>query len=352
MKMIQYKILFLYTELAGYTVNCLNEAIRTNKNIEIHVIRWTLNKEAPFEFKFSKRLKVKEKNKINLLNYYNDIKPTHVICSGWSDKEYIHLIKTIKDKSKKILMFDNYWEGTIKQYIGRIILPFTITKHFDYCWLPGEIQEKYAKKIGFKEEQIFLGFYATDLSPFTKAFSQNLSEKRRKFPKKFLYVGRYLKLKGILDLYQAFILFSKNNLEWELHCVGNGNLFESRIKHPKIFHHGFIQPEDLPKITKCTGVFIMPSHYDHWGMAVQEFAAAGYPLICSDRVGANCSFLKENRNGYIFKAKNVNSLLNAMNKIANLHDDKLFEFSLKSNELSKLYNTDTWNKTLNIIIHK
>ena len=33
----------------------------------------------------------------------------------------------------------------------------------------------------------------------------------------------------------------------------------------------------------------MPSHYDHWGVAVQEFSSAGFPLILSD-CGAGCAF--------------------------------------------------------------
>ncbi len=345
------KILILYSELAGYTVNCLNHYVQNNPENEIHVIRWALNKEAPFIFSFEDRVIVNEKDEVNIEAYIQKVQPDLIICSGWFDKEYIKAVKQFKN-IKSVLMFDNYWENTFRQKIGKFIIPLRIKPLFDYCWLPGEVQKEYALMLGFKEKQIFLGFYATDLSNFNKAYLDNLSTKEESYPKRFLYVGRYLTLKGIEDLWSAFKQFAEKNKDWELHCVGTGDLFDVKIEHERIVHHGFIQPEQLPEVVKNSGVLIMPSHYDHWGMAVQEFAAAGLPLICSNTVGANCAFLQEGKNGYIFEAKNVNSLESALHKIAELSSQKLLEFGKISNHLSTIYNTSTWSQTLNEILNQ
>ncbi|MEA3451830.1 MAG: glycosyl transferase family 1, partial [Bacteroidota bacterium] len=69
------KILFLYSELAGYTVNCVNHYIESNPGNEIHIIRWPLNKEAPFKFLFKKNVFLKEKTEVNILDYVSKIKP-------------------------------------------------------------------------------------------------------------------------------------------------------------------------------------------------------------------------------------------------------------------------------------
>ena len=45
---MEKRILFLYTEIAGYTVACLNELRKSE--VEIFLIRWSVNKEAPFYF--------------------------------------------------------------------------------------------------------------------------------------------------------------------------------------------------------------------------------------------------------------------------------------------------------------
>jgi glycosyltransferase involved in cell wall biosynthesis len=334
-------VLILYTELSQYTVECLNALTKVNQNLKVHVVKWPINNEAPFVFEFDERIIVVEKSEIDLNNYANKISPKVILCSGWVDKDYIKLIKSFKTNVIKVLAFDNYWENSVKQNIGRIFLKKIISKHFNYCWVPGQLHITYANKIGFKTDQVITGFYARDLDSFNRKFKSSIDLKKN-FPKKFLYVGRYLKLKGVLDLWNSFIEFSKNNKDWELHCVGTGDLFDKRVIHEKIIHHGFLQKDELLNLTEITGVFIMPSHYDHWGMAVQEFAASGFPLICSDKVGAASSFLKENENGVLFVSKNQKSLLNAMRKISNLSDEDLSKFGRNSNILAKKYDINNW----------
>ena len=45
-------ILILYTELAGYTINCLSNFVLKYPEYNVHVVRWPVNKEAPFQFDF------------------------------------------------------------------------------------------------------------------------------------------------------------------------------------------------------------------------------------------------------------------------------------------------------------
>jgi glycosyltransferase involved in cell wall biosynthesis len=343
-------ILFLYSKLAGYTVECLNTYAKENNDNNIFVIKYPVHAEAPFEFEFEKNIIVVDKSTIDLDDYIKSINPNLIISSGWFNKEYLKIIADYKKEAKTILMFDNYWEGTLRQKVGQYLLKLKVVPLFDYCWIPGEIHKEYAYRMGFTEEQIFLGFYATNLDRFLRV--HNLSKKREHYPKKFVYVGRYLTLKGIEDLWEAFIQFSKKNDEWELHCIGMGELYDKRVKHPKIIHHGFVQQKDLPKMLSRFGVFILPSHYDHWGMAVQEAAATGLPLICSDTVGAVSSFLKDNVNGFIFKSKDINDLEEKMNKIASMNNLELIKFSEKSYMMSQLYTEKTWSRTLQQIVIK
>ena len=102
--------------------------------------------------------------------------------------------------------------------------------------------------------------------------------------------------------------------------------------HPQIFHHGFLQQSELESFMKIKGVFIMPSHYDHWGVAVQEFSAAGFPLILSDKVGANCSFLRNGENGFIIPDEKIETYCFFIKEIMS----KNFEFTNDVN-----YNANT-----------
>ena len=333
--------LILYTELAQYTAECLNTLVERNKNLKVYVIKWPINNEAPFNFNFNDRIIVKDKKDIDLKKYSKIINPKIIICSGWIDKEYIDFIKSLKINVIKILAFDNYWENSLKQNFGKFFIKKLVSKYFDFCWVPGKLHVSYANKIGFKKSQIVTGFYARNLHSFNNTYLARKGLKSN-FPKKFLYVGRYLKLKGVVDLWSSFQEFSKHNSDWELHCAGTGDLYENRMIHDKIFHHGFLQQEQLLDLVNKMDVFIMPSHYDHWGMAVQEFACSGLPLICSDKVGSASDFLKENQNGFFFKSKNQKSLLKAMKNIANLSDEDLSKFGQNSNILAKKYDVNTW----------
>ena len=59
------RILILYTELSIYTVNCLNYYSQNNTDVEIHIIHWSINQEAPFVFNLDKRVFHHEKVNLN-----------------------------------------------------------------------------------------------------------------------------------------------------------------------------------------------------------------------------------------------------------------------------------------------
>ena len=109
------------------------------------------------------------------------------------------------------------------------------------------------------------------------------------------------------ELWQAFVeLQTEQPNEWELWCLGIGDI--KPIEHPKIKHFGFVQPKDLATYTSQTGVFVLPSRFEPWGVVVHEFAASGFPLLLSNQVGAKEQFLQETKNGFEFKSENVSGL--------------------------------------------
>ncbi|OFY84484.1 MAG: hypothetical protein A3F72_13835 [Bacteroidetes bacterium RIFCSPLOWO2_12_FULL_35_15] len=340
------KIVFLYTEIADYFLAGCKALIE--KNAEVHIIRYPVNKEAPFQFDIPEKIKIYERNnydKKTLLSLVESINPQIIVCSGWVDKSYLTICKVFKKKAITVLTLDNHWRGDIKQRIASFISPFYLLKRFSNCWVPGSLQFEYALKLGFNKKSILSGFYSCDFDMFYKQYLANKDEKQKYFPKRFIFVGRYYEFKGIKDLWQAFIeLQTKEPTEWELWCLGTGDI--EPIKHDKIKHFGFVQPKDLPEFIKETGVFVLPSHFEPWGVVVHEFAAAGFPIICSDEVGARGIFVEENVNGYIYKAGDVGELKKQLKKMMSLGDQKLIEMGKKSIEKAKQITPDSWADTL------
>jgi glycosyltransferase involved in cell wall biosynthesis len=345
------KIVFLYTEIASYFLACV-EKLALRPDIEISVVRWPVNKEAPFEFKFSGNVNFIERNKFTdkqLFDTVNNINPSVIVCSGWMDKGYLRICKKFKNRAKTILTIDNQWVGTIKQFIACVASPFYLKSRFSYCWVPGELQKKYALKLGFKNEHILTGFYSCDFDFFYSQYLRNKSEKLKQFPKKFIYVGRYVENKGIENLWRAFIeLHTELPNDWELWCLGTGKI--EPIEHPKIKHFGFVQPSSLDSYLKNTGVFVLPSFFEPWGVVVHEFASAGFPVICSNEVGARTAFVENDFNGYLYDFKNVNALKDALKQMVLSDDSLLNKMAERSVFKSTCITPETWVKQITSLI--
>lgn len=318
--------------------------------VEAHVIRYPVNPVAPF------RIDVKNphihlyerKNFTNeqLIELTGKIQPDFIFCNGWSDKGYTGICKYYKGRIPGLVSFDNPWRNTAKQNLARLAGPLFLKRIFDQCWVPGNAQKVYARKIGFKDHQIREGLYSADLELFHQYYNEFKDAKQSDFPKKFLFVGRYTKLKGVKELWDAFIsLHEKMPNEWELWCLGKGDFDSVFPVHDKIKNFGFVQPSDLKNYVKQTGVFILPSQYEHWGVVVHEFAAAGFPLMCSDTTSAAHAFLQEGKNGFLHKPYKVESIYNTLAKFVKASNEDLNRMAEHSVMLSRTITPDTWAAT-------
>lgn len=347
------KIVFLYTELASYFLSCLDELL-LDDNLEVHLVRWPLNSEAPFDFKFNPLLNVYDRKsfkKGELENLIDNIQPDLIYSSGWVDKTYKRICKKYKNLIPVIVGMDNQWEGTFKQKLAAFLSPILIRRYFNKAWVAGNKQKYFALRLGFKETDILTGFYSADVNFFNKYYRDFKEEKSNAFPKKFIYVGRYLSFKGINEMWKAFIeMQNENPSEWELWCLGTGADYEKRIEHEKIKHFGFVQPEEIPNFIRQSGVFILPSTFEPWGVVIHEFAASGFPIITTDRVGAAHNFVVNNKNGFIVPAGNKEEIKKAMLFFTKLSNDELNKMSEESHQLGQSITPKIWkNKLLELL---
>ncbi len=341
-------ILFLYTEIAPYFLACCN-TLAKKYGVKVHIIRYPVNDEAPFLFTETGMDVIlynrKNYNAQQLVDLVKSLSPSVIICSGWIEGEYLKICKLFFGKIPTVLTMDTHWRGDLKQHIATLLGPFYLLKRFSNVWVPGNIQKKYALKLGFKEWQIARGFYSADTNYFSSLYELITDEKKKYFPKRFIYVGRYYEFKGITNLWNAFIeLQNENPNEWELWCLGTGTV--APVVHPKIKHYGFIQPEYLLDYAKNTGVFVMPSLYEPWGVVLHEFAIMGFPVIVSGRVGAAEVFVKDGENGFLVEIENISSLKEKLKSIMQLSPKKLTLMGEESRKLAFQITPDKWADTV------
>ncbi len=341
------KVLILYTELADYFLACLKEL--ENKIDEIHIIHWPVRDEAPFIFKVPDKVILHNKtlDYKQILNLSKIINPSLILCSGWVDSNYLKIVKYYNQKIPTVLLFDNQWKASLKQILGVLLSSFFLKNKFSNVWVTGSSSKYFAQRLGFSDDKILTGLYSADTTKFSKFRQKYLESKKNKFPKVFLYVGRYVKHKGIFELWKAFIeLQNEDPTEWELWCLGTGEEFDNRILHPKIKHFGFIQPSEMNKYLSQSGVYILPSIYEPWGVSVHEMAAAGFPMLLSQNVGSSEEFLEENINGYHFSSGNKREIKEKLKKIINLKESDLLTMGNSSFNLSLKNSPKIWAEKL------
>lgn len=346
------KFLVLYEELASYFLTCLDHLAKTT-DCKIVLYMKQVNSVAPFDFSSThKNITIIEREKISELEFLNSIKafdPDFTYVSGWMHKPYLNAIKQLRLKNV-VIGFDNQYTGSLKQTLGAIYFKLTLRSYFKGAFVPGQKQRTFAKKLGFSDNEIALNVYCCDHELYTSYYERSKTEKQKHFPKRLIFVGRYVHEKGVDTLWESFMeIQNEEPNEWELWCLGKGSI--EPISHPKIKHLGFMQPKDLLPTIQQTGVFVLPSTFEPWGVALHEFAAAGFPIISTPKVGATEVFVNEGKNGLLVEPNNKTSLKNALKKILSLTDKDLLKMGEESVHLGKKITPEIWKQSLLKLVH-
>lgn len=106
-----------------------------------------------------------------------------------------------------------------------------------------------------------------------------------------IFVGRFHPQKGIFDLINIWAGVCKYNVEAKLALVGDGpkfyiNKVKSLINEKNMSNNiellGFLNGQSKYEIMKSSKIFVFPSTYESWGIAVAEAMACGLPVIAYD----------------------------------------------------------------------
>lgn len=122
-----------------------------------------------------------------------------------------------------------------------------------------------------------------------------------------LFVGRITKVKDIDYLLNA--VMKKNYQNVEVVLIGGGPETELYTKKysgiDNIHFLGVKTGEELLKIYASSDLYVLPSASETLGKTVLESLASGVPVFVSDKGGPK-EYVKDNINGFIFKAKDEN----------------------------------------------
>lgn len=345
-------ILVQYTELAPYTLACLNALVEAS-GAEVHLVRWPVNKEAPFRLAFHPRITVHERAALTpeqLVALAERIRPALAITSGWIDAGYLRAAARVKGSGgRSMMILDTAWRGHWRQWLNLARARLLLHRSFSHAWVTGGPQAAYARRLGFAQERIRTGFYTADAALFLPLGERLLKARAAAWPHRLLCVARYIPTKGQQLLCDAFadLCDAGEAGDWELWLAGTGELLE-QVKaspsggHARITHLGFKQPDEMEGIVERSGAFVLPSTYEPWGVVVHEHACAGLPLVLSSAVGAAERFLDEGGNGFRFTAGDKASLMSALRGLMRSSDEALRAMGRRSHALGSAWSPEAW----------
>lgn len=341
------RLAILYSRLSGYLASCL-KAVTERHGVELLVIRTPPVPDAPFDdrhFSWITHLHDRTAHDTDSMRLLlDDFAPDGVYMSGWSDKGYLRVAREQRRTGVPVVAgSDNQWKGTLRQQVGRLIAPYYLHPAIDALWVAGERQRQFAARLGYFGRHCWDGIYACDWDAFGSA---HIPDKQLKNPA-FLFVGRYVSVKGLQTLVEAYARYREHvDQPWMLRCAGTGPLEDLLDGQAGVVNAGFIQPDSLPDLMAHAGAFVLPSHHEPWGVVAQEAAAAGLPLICSEACGAAVHLLRDFYNGFLVATGDVDELTQAMVRMTLLTPGERSKMGQRSHELSRQYMPARWADTL------
>lgn len=346
------KVLFLYTEAAPYVIACL-EKLAVLHQVKVHLVRWPVNNEAPFDLDRT-AIHVRERDRAiwDLADFVRHLRPDAIFTSGWVDKGYLKICREHRHRGIPVVMCsDTAWRGDLRQRVAALLGRPMVRGSFTHAWVTGEAQAGYARRLGFDADRIRKGFYSADTDRFLPIGERYLQRNSPR-PRRFLCVARYISTKGHQYLCDAFAELCDAGVagDRELWIAGTGELYDQvrqskSGQHPRITHLGFKQPAEMEALLDQADVFILPSTYEPWGVVVHEHACAAMPLLLSDAVGAAERFLRAGVNGFLFKSGSKDDLKIAMRRMIVLNDAELLAMGRKSHALAREWDLEKWAAT-------
>ena len=343
-------IIFLYAELTPYFIGCLDYFTEKNPSYKVHVI---------FKDVFT-NIKLKESPGIrfisdevfnsreNLFKCCFDLKPCLLFVSGRMYSNYLYVAKMMKNITIRVTVQDTIYTNSLKQILTRKFSYILYMQYYDKFWGIGKLQKKFANDIGFRDQDIFNGFYVADNKFFkkSKVFAYEGKDLN------ILFIGRLVKEKNILRLINVINKINyEENSNHKISIIGHGPLI-NKIREYKIVNYlGLKTQNEIIEIALKCDVFCLPSIYEPWGVVTHEMTALGMPIIASKLCGSSHDLVNEGYNGFTFNPYDKSSIKGAFEKFISLSKSEKRNLSLNSIEISKKITHDNWNQTIISILN-
>lgn len=308
------------------------QTVINNYQVKVHAFSFKENTKIPDNVENLVTYRLKDFSRAAFLNKIIEINPCLMVVAGWAVPDFVWAAKQVRKKLEipVVSYSDTQWCGTWKQKINSMISPWHLKKAFSHIWVAGLYQYEYARKLGFTKEQIIYNSLSCNLKLFSQA---SITHKQNNYPKNFLFIGRFVPVKGLNLLIEAWNQIADKKA-WTLTLVGDGPEKDAMKNIHRVTVKDFMSQSELIKEIEQSGCFILPSIFEPWALVIHEAAASGLPIIATNVCGAAPHFVISGYNGYQIEP-NIESIKRSLEKVMALNENQLIQFSKNSRKLAE-----------------
>ncbi len=168
---------------------------------------------------------------------------------------------------------------------------------------------------------------------------------------KIASLSAYTYTKGVLDLAESAKILNSQNINFEIHFYGKGEL-EDKLKQyfeHNVFVHSFT--DNINNVLCDADLLVLPSRISEaLPLSIMEAFAAGVPVVTTN-LGGQAELIEKSKAGILVEPGNPKALAEA---IAKLQKNKLLYSSFSKNALdfAKMYNKGKFKKEIQNLICK
>lgn len=343
------KVVICWIGVSGYLAACWR-ALAARPGIDLRLVLFPTvgNANAPFRADLAEGLPadlLEEKHTADVERVVSLVaahSPQIVVIPGWVVPSFKALATHPKLRGAKfILTMDTPRRDNWRQKFARLKLGRFLDR-MDRIIVPGERSWQYARQLQFPESKIRRGLYGVNFSRWQSLYDRRLTQPGG-WPKRFLFTGRYVPVKGIDVLMEAYALYRTSHRDaWPLSCCGSGpmsGLLKSAGEGVEDL--GFVQPQDQPDVWSRSGVMVLASRFDPWPLVIVEACAAGLPVLCTEACGSSVELVRSHYNGLAVATGDAAALARGL---ALFHEryDQLPEMGQRGQQMAAPYSAEMW----------
>jgi len=266
----------------------------------------------------------------------SEISPDALLCHSAGDREDLNAIRYMPDTIPKILIIHSTSLGTyrgaraVRDYVNATVA------------ISPRIEQDLLFAYGFQRDKLLLIPNGID----NATFSRCTPTRSTTGPLRILSHGRIAKDKGIFWIPQILSRLTRQTDDWRCTISGDGpDLPELRRRcadaglSRHIEFTGWTASEDVPELMNQHDVFLLPTKYEGYPMALIEAMAGGCVPIASRLPGITDWIIQDGGNGLLFPVGSVRQA--AKHLLALLSDRRrLVALSQLARESVGRYNQD------------